>query len=437
MDPEPAFPFRPLAGVPSPPPLPLDLSAPPPLPPASEPEAHPIPPTAPPMAIPDHGFEKPRLISIPPDHSIWTHSECDLRALASQVRADASDEDKSVAGRIATVVKQLSQRRREPDVTGLIGDPSRRSLAAECNRTQAEIQFTLAEEREIDGDLWFIGDAHGDLLAFRALLAYGETVSRCAGRRANFFFLGDLIDDGPFGHLVLLEFFERLLRANGRIGFVVGNHDIGLRCDGEGHSFGSSVTPCDFADWLNKLASGSHWHPLATEAIQFFKRAPRAVLLPDGTLVSHGGVPHKDLQARMKFPADLLDAKCLHDFTWTRAHETAPRKVPNRSSSGCEFGVEDFQDFCRALEGWIGRPVRGLVRGHDHVPNRWAFPDRYHPTWLLTINAMCTRQRDPFGPYERQPVLARHIPGHVPELHQIEIPADVIRNVYPPPGDNT
>jgi len=294
--------------------------------------------------------------------------------------------------------------------------------------------FVLQKQVPPDSDVWFIGDIHGDMLAFSALTDYARETSKRNQRTPFFFFLGDLFDDGDLAHGVLVGFFSLLLEFPKQVAFVAGNHDVGLSCDAQSNLFKSSVTPSDFADWLNAPTTGGEWRELAQVAIAFFRVAPRAVLLPDGTLVSHGGIPLTDRHEKIGKVEDLSSEECLEDFVWTRAHETARRKIPNRSTRGCSFGYQDFDEFCDLTAKFLSPPVRQLIRGHDHVPERWQLPPKYalHP--LLTINAMSWRQRDLFGPFERKPVIARWVRDQLPEVHQIEIPAGVIREIYETPS---
>ncbi|MBN2582340.1 MAG: hypothetical protein JXL80_04680, partial [Planctomycetes bacterium] len=56
---------------------------------------------------------------------------------------------------------------------------------------------------------------------------------------------------------------------------------------------------------------------------------------------------------------------------------------------------------------------------------------RYVRNPMLTINTICYSQ-DEMGSYERMPCIARYVPGRLPQVHQLRIPADAIRRVYPP-----
>ena len=80
-----------------------------------------------------------------------------------------------------------------------------------------------------------------------------------------------------------------------------------------------------------------------------------------------------------------------------------------------------------------GRQIIRVIRGHDHVPERWASPPRYEGR-LLTLNAMSWRQRETTGPFVRRPVVARHRPNEFPEIFQLEIPAELVQRLYAEKG---
>jgi hypothetical protein len=278
------------------------------------------------------------------------------------------------------------------------------------------------------GEVWFVGDVHGDLLALEAAL---QAIGRVdGGEGTRIVFLGDLFDDGGHAAEVVLRVFELLLdRSHGEVTVVAGNHDEALRFqDGV---FRSSVHPSDFADWLNARPEHPWAFRLGRLIAEFFARAPRAIFFPDGLLAAHGGVPHTDLHEEMEAHGDWNDPRVLQDFVWLRAHPRARKRIPNRTSRGSEFGREDFEAFC-ALATRLGRPVARMVRGHDHVEERFAVFPAYASNPVLTINTMSHRlPREVFGPYERVPVVARWLRGELPEAHRLVLPPELIREVYP------
>jgi hypothetical protein len=278
--------------------------------------------------------------------------------------------------------------------------------------------------------LWIIGDLHGDLLTLEAALAAMRDATLQPGARPpRLVFLGDLFDDEGFGLEVLLRVFELIGEAPHRVCLIAGNHDEALSYDGV--RFASSVTPSDFAEFLNANPAHEWIERAGKVAVRLFARAPRALFFPDGLLIAHGGFPLVDLHARLAETGNWNDPECLSDFVWTRAHPKARRKLPNRFSRGSQFGYEDVAAFC-ALSTGLGRPVARMVRGHDHVEERYAAYPAYRAHPLLTTVALSRRlSRESFGPYERVPTIAQYVEGALPRVYRLHLPPDMIREVYP------
>lgn len=282
------------------------------------------------------------------------------------------------------------------------------------------------------GEVWFVGDLHGDLLALEAALQHIDRSG--GGADARIVFLGDLFDDGVHAAEVVLRVFELLLDGPMRITVVTGNHDDAVQW--EGGRFQSTVLPSDFTDWLNRASEERHpWaERLGRAIVHFFRRTPRALFFPDGLLVAHGGIPHTDLHPMLAEGGDWNDPRVLQDFVWLRAHPRARKRIPNRTTRGSEFGREDFAAFCEVATR-AGRPVSRMLRGHDHVEERFeVFPAwTEHPA--LTINTLSHRlPREVFGGYERVPVVARWVRGELPEVRRLFIPPELIREIYPEPA---
>ena len=281
-----------------------------------------------------------------------------------------------------------------------------------------------------DQPLWIIGDLHGDLLAleaammlFRGHVLYGSTKSRIV-------FLGDLFDDEGFGLEVLLRVFEIILEDPALVCVLAGNHDEALGHDGT--RFFSTVSPSDFAEFLNAEA-GDAWTERAGKlTIEYFFSAPRALFFPDGLLVVHGGFPLTDLHPQLRVSGDWNDPASISDFVWTRAHPKARKKLPNRFARGSQYGYEDFAAFCTVACD-LGRPVTHMVRGHDHVEERFAvYPYGGHP--VLTTVALSRRlPREFLGTYDRVPSVALYVEGQLPQVFRLHIPSEIIRSTYPEP----
>ena len=302
----------------------------------------------------------------------------------------------------------------------------------DSDRAHADDRAIQVASLDTDAPLWIIGDLHGDLLALEAALAQIRAhglAGNCPAPRI--IFLGDFFDDQGLGLELLLRVFELIVESPQQVCVVAGNHDEALSFDGT--RFSSSVSPGDFADFLNAHLAHEWIERTGKLAVRLAARSPRALFFPDGLLVAHGGFPLGDLHARLLETGDWNDAACLSDFVWTRAHPKARRKMPNRFSRGSQFGHEDFADFC-ALSARLGRPVTHLVRGHDHVPERYAIFPAYQAHPVLTMVALSRRlPRELFGPYERAPTLALMVEGRLPQVYQLNIPAELINAVFPQP----
>ncbi|HEY8564008.1 MAG TPA: metallophosphoesterase [Beijerinckiaceae bacterium] len=310
----------------------------------------------------------------------------------------------------------------------LLDRPGGPSLLFDQDRATPDDRAIQVKPETATEPLWIVGDLHGDLLALEAALAMTRREAS-NGELPQIVFLGDLFDDEGFGLELLLRVFELIIAAPDRVCVIAGNHDEALSYDGV--RFAASVSPSDFADFLNANLAHEWIERAGKLAVRFFARAPRALFCPDGLLMAHGGFPLADLHPRLAEKSDWNDPACLADFVWTRAHPTARRKLPNRFSRGSQYGHGDFAAFC-ALATRLGRPVTHLVRGHDHVEDRWAVYPAYAPTPILTTVALSRRlPRESFGPPTRVPTLARTVERSLPQVYRLHIPADLVIATYP------
>jgi hypothetical protein len=327
--------------------------------------------------------------------------------------------------RMSTTVPKLETLLDRAGGPGMLFDRDR------AHASDRAIRVSAGEEAS---PLWIIGDLHGDLLALEAALAQIQR-SLAAGSARRIIFLGDFIDDEGYALEVLLRVFELILEAPERICVIAGNHDEALSYDGA--RFASSVAPSDFADFLNANLTHEWIVRAGKAAVRLTAHVPRALFFQDGLLVAHGGFPLSDLHAALGESGDWNHPDCLSDFVWARAHPKARRKMPNRFGRGSQFGYEDFADFC-ALSARLGRPVTHMARGHDHVDDRYAIYPAYQAHPMLTTVALSRRlPRERFGPYERAPTLARVIPASLPEVYQLHPPAELIREIFPEPAEDS
>ncbi len=295
--------------------------------------------------------------------------------------------------------------------------PARRREIAEAFRSYCRehkpADGLLPPEEEQD-DYWFIGDVHGYLSALHKILAFIRLHTQ-PGRRQNIVFLGDLIDRGPRGWDVVATVQQLLMQQDAtlRVLFIRGNHDTCFECYPDG-TFGSRVQPCESVTELQHLAQAEPQEAqLLAEAFRdMVAAAPCMAELPIGggdvLLMTHGGLPHVDLQEKLRLNTsggdsfmsrvpEELAAAVSKDFTWVRLSPNLPRKHPNRGNSGCEMGYNDVNKYCALHKELTGRRITGIIRGHDHEPpgfRLYSYDPVLNPRGrqkdclVVTINAM-------------------------------------------------
>jgi hypothetical protein len=137
----------------------------------------------------------------------------------------------------------------------------------------------------------------------------------------------------------------------------------------------------------------------------------------------------------LKEPDGLNGELCLQDFLWLRISDNSPRKRPNRGTKGCEFGFENFTEFCALATETLAIPTSRMLRGHEHLPDRYATYPKYRQNPIVTINTMCRRLPDELslrvGQFPKACV-ARHVMGRLPEIYRLEIDEVEIRAAYFP-----
>jgi hypothetical protein len=352
--------------------------------------------------------------------------DSDVEVLLRDQPLFVADRQKSLLGKSREILEKVAA------AFGDFSAPQHSPLAFSQHRTTAKGQVIIVPDgnTSLDTQLWFIGDIHGDILALDAAVQYIDTQST----DATIVFLGDLFDDGGFGYEVVLRVFELIASRPRRISYIAGNHDValGMRTSPE-LVFSSSVSPSDFAEFLNERRGDDLTSALGRLLVRFFEAAPRALFLPDGLIAAHAGVPLGIRWGSIKSVADLERDDCLQDFTWTRAHERARKKIPNPNSKTSEFGFEDFSAFCDFAKTTLGLEAERIVRGHDHFEAGYSVYPKWDRNQCVTINTMSRRlPRDPFGNFHRTPCVARWIPGKAPEVHRLTVPGNLIDAYYKP-----
>lgn len=332
-------------------------------------------------------------------------------SVANRLRTDAAGLVRRLADRITNRGQKLQAFATSPDEPGA-----------------RKVIYLDADDLDARRPVWFFGDLHGDLEALECALAHVESESGPDDGPPLLVLLGDLIDDGPQAYEVMLRVLEMLDATPDRVALLAGNHDEALSYDVLTSRFVSSVHPGDFAVWLNDYdgADREVVHAAARLFISVVAAAPRALFFWDGLFAAHGGIPQRDLWGGLTSQAGFEQSACLQDFVWTRAHERAPRRRPDRTERGAEFGSEDFAAFCEVAERVLGRPVRRMVRGHDHIfPERFSLYERYTKRRLLTLNTM-GRAGLRGLPVDSVDAwwfcVARWVPNGLPEVHRLRMP---------------
>lgn len=271
-------------------------------------------------------------------------------------------------------------------------------------------------------DYWFAGDLHA---AFDVLLAVWALIrdrAQKSGRRGCLVLLGDVIDRGE-EDIPCLAMIEDMLMRGGADGVSVlylrGNHDEALRQSPRG-VFYSQVVPAETADNLNELrAEGPHGaaEAVGRAAMELSRVAPvvaelTGLGLPQGAatiMLTHGGLPHLDLQEYAlthadEFPvkegAPLFESvpegerpKWSDDFLWNRLKPHVASCPPLRGMAGNRMGTQDVNSYRELHYQLTGRAVTCLVRGHDHEAEGWrlySYDPVYNEVVSLDMQQNCT-----------------------------------------------
>lgn len=273
-------------------------------------------------------------------------------------------------------------------------------------------------------DIWYIGDLHGDILALESAISYIQKQNSAA----HIVFLGDVIDRQEFGFEVATKILELTINNPGKILWIAGNHDIGLKYDSATDKFVSAVEPAEFSHWLNKKTNFSDFGRLFIDVVQ---RLPRAMFMQDGLCVIHGGVPGKEQIININAIGDLSSNIALDAYTFNRINPEKPR------ARGRELGWENVKLFCDKASQLLGFPVKRLLRGHDHCEkDRHLFYEQYKDNPVLTFVTLTTWTPDElffknlYKCINTSLIVAHHRENHLPEIIDISIPRELIESFY-------
>lgn len=290
------------------------------------------------------------------------------------------------------------------------------------------------ESREIPEELWFIGDLHGDILALDSALSYIDSHSISP----TIVFLGDLFDRFEYGIEVIMRVISLIRERPGKILLIAGNHDDGLYFKED--RFFSKVKPAEFVDFLN---THNEYKEFGKWLIDFCEQLPRALFLPDGLFVAHGGCLSFSMDSfshtidSVKTLEELEKPEHLRTFIWNRI-------IPDQNDkSESEVGKNDLIHFMQAMSKLTGIPVKRMLRGHDHCrESRHQFFDYYYPEapvlTLTTMSAWYLGTEDSAPELMRvmrkapitTPAIARFRYDELPEVITLDIPRSVIEQFH-------
>ena len=287
---------------------------------------------------------------------------------------------------------------------------------------------------EIPEDLWFIGDLHGDILALDSALSYIDSHSIAP----TIVFLGDLFDRFDYGLEVVMRVISLVRERPGKILLIAGNHDDGLYF--KDNRFSSKVKPAEFVDFLN---THDEYKEFGKWLIDFCEQLPRALFLPDGLFVAHGGCLSFSMDSfshvidSVKSLEELEKSEHLRTFIWNRI-------IPDQNDkSESEVGKNDLIHFMQTTGKMIGIPVKRMLRGHDHCrESRHQFFDYYYPEapvlTLTTMSAWYLGTEDSAPELMRvmrkapitTPAIAHFRYNELPEVITLDIPLSVVEQFH-------
>jgi hypothetical protein len=351
-----------------------------------------------------------------------------LLPMALPVQALLEQPDQELR-RIRSVMPRLLE-----ELSGLMSGPGKFPL---LRFAEAHKVVCLTQEEAGKAEQWFfIGDLHGDFFALHALLRHAEQ----ARPDCKVLFLGDMVDRGDLPLECIFLMLEWGLSRPGRLAWIAGNHDVAFKPPVGQGDFTSRVSPAELLDVLN---AADMWRGFRRQIGHFFiqlgDRLPRALLFPDGLLATHGGFPHSDLQLEGAKAQDtdgylewLNSDACLMDFTWNRINH-APKKFPDRYSSGSQYGFKDFEAFCALNPSAF--PVQCMITGHEHPADGCTVHATYKVNPALTLVGFGFDDLRPmpgaYQNYKDQLYIARGVAGKLPVVVAVPVDHGLLQMMYP------
>ena len=279
----------------------------------------------------------------------------------------------------------------------------------------------IKDAKALPDDIWFIGDIHGDLLALDSAIQF---IDAKTGGNSTIIFLGDLIDRFSYGYEVLIRVLDLIIQRPGRILWIAGNHDAGLKFNTNTNKFFGGAEPAEFAEWLN---AHEQYHSFAKSVIGLISQLPRAVFFPDGLLVVHGGVPGAAILPTITDMASLSSDMAINYYEWARLVQYPRRR-------GKDIGWENLKAFCEIATNILGIKVQRVLRGHDHGNDqRHLVYEEYIDNPVLTFTTLSAWLPDEFhmnGKLATQLCVAQYKENFLPKIYSTVLPEEIIKDFY-------
>jgi len=263
--------------------------------------------------------------------------------------------------------------------------------------------------------VYVLGDTHGDLESLVAI--FDTIIDTSLASRDNdsptIYLLGDILDRSTetcaqecvfllaILQKALPKEFEKYNKI--KLGIVKGDHDVALsypKAYSTTSRFTSAVKPADYCDWLNErldLNKGNEDATLIGRAwIRLMEACPAAAFLEEaGCLISHGGIPRSDVQAKItsgETPFIAQSECCATDYEWCRMVD-AKNKLLNRASKTSEVGFQEFESLSNNV--FFGK-IRKFIFGHQHPARGFQRLEKFYPGYdVMCISSF--RKDDTLG----------------------------------------
>jgi len=225
--------------------------------------------------------------------------------------------------------------------------------------------------------LYLAGDIHGDSNVFRAIIEKTQFLdSRITRENITLVFLGDYIDRGLFGLNVLLGILYLKINFPENVMLLRGNHEDWHEENGE---IASTVEGDNmFLDFWRPYFSPD----IIREIKTFFDLLPVILILSNGILLVHGGIPRPEIKYgsysydHISELSKLNDESLIREMLWSRPDDNKDDVIITYGSPDFSFARKQFEAFIEKIQAKI------MIRAHDPVLDGYS---KYFDGKLITV----------------------------------------------------